>query len=38
MGVTSIPIHFRPNFCAATMAVPQPQKTSITTSPGLLLA
>ena len=37
-GVMSMPIHCRPNFCAAWTAVPQPQNGSRTTSPGLLLA
>ena len=31
----SIPIHCRPSFWAATIAVPQPQNGSRTTSPGL---
>ena len=34
----SIPIHCRPSFCAAAIAVPHPQNGSSTTSPGLLLA
>ena len=36
--VTSMPIHSRPSFSAASMVVPQPQNGSSTTSPGLLLA
>lgn len=32
MVVISIPIHRRPSFCAASMAVPQPAKGSSTTS------
>ena len=31
-----MPIQRRPSFCAAAMVVPQPQKGSSTTSPGLL--
>jgi hypothetical protein len=38
VGEMSIPIHCRPSFCAATSAVPQPQKGSSTMSLGLLLA
>ena len=34
----SMPTQRRPSFCAATMAVPQPQNGSSTMSPGLLLA
>ena len=33
-----MPIHLRPSFWAAWIAVPQPQNGSSTTSPGLLLA
>ena len=36
--VTSMPIHLRPSFSAASIVVPQPQTGSSTTSPGLLLA
>ena len=36
--VMSMPIQRRSSFCAAAMAVPQPQNGSSTTSPGLLLA
>ncbi len=31
----SMPIHWRPSFWAATVAVPQPQNGSSTMSPGL---
>ena len=34
----SMPIQRRLSFCAAAMAVPQPQKGSSTMSPSLLLA
>src|SRR5208337_4510007 len=37
VGEISIPIHCRPKFCAATTAVPQPQKASRTMSFSLLL-
>jgi|GEM_PF-3926363 len=33
--VMSMPTQRRPSFCAATVAVPQPQKGSRTTSPSL---
>ena len=38
VGEMSMPIHWRPRFCAATSAVPQPQKASSTMSFGLLLS
>ena len=38
VGDMSMPIHWRSSFCAATSAVPQPQKASSTMSFSLLLA